>query len=309
MQCHTTSDYEMNAEQQTTVTRKFVSKKGMKVKTAEEEEIVRCPHCKRTEKECEEQATNEKNPITEWMGGWGLSCDDCYYENHPESEEEEEDDDATETDEEEEESEEEEEESEEEEDESEPESEDAECQTDPLPVGVTERRVYDVVDAQVLQCHEDFEERLADMRRQIMEETERMISARMAQLAGGHPTIQKQSKKAEKEAKRQEEIKGYYEVPAGVDELARSRKICADLRKQIEGKTKTNQKLQERIEELEGEDPVRVYAEDVKRLKEINQKLRKRCEAKDRTYQKMKAMIEELGGKAPAKVADSDDEE
>jgi hypothetical protein len=79
-------------------------------------------------------------------------------------------------------------------------SEQSRGQTDPLPVGVTERRVYDVVDDQIHQCHEDFEEKLASMRRQIMEETERMISARMAQLAGGHPAIQKQSKKAEKEA-------------------------------------------------------------------------------------------------------------
>jgi len=272
MQCHTTSDYEMNAEQ-TTMTKKFIPKRpAMKVKNADEEEVKVIPRPPSPAPE------PESDPETE-------------------TESEEEEDDATESV------------VSEQEEESETESEDAECQTDPLPVGVTERRVYDVVDGQILQCHEDFEERLADMRRQIMEETERMISARMAQLAGGHPAIQKQSKKAEKEAKKQEEIRGYYEVPETVGELARSRKICADLRKQIDGKTKTNQKLQERIEELEGEEPVAVYAQEVKRLKEINQKLRKRCEAKDRTYQKMKAMIEELGGKAPAKVADSDDEE
>jgi len=138
------------------------------------------------------------------------------------------------------------------------------------------------------------------MRRQIMEETERMISARMAQLAGGHPAIQKQTKKAEKEAKKQEEIRGYYEVPAGQDEIARLRKINAELRKTSEGQINTNRKLQERIAELEGEDPVAVYAQEIKRIKEVNQLLRKRCEAKDRTYQKMKAMIEALGGKAPA---------
>ena len=46
-----------------------------------------CPHCKRNEKECEEQTEEEKNPITYWCGGWGVSCDDCYYKNHPEEEE------------------------------------------------------------------------------------------------------------------------------------------------------------------------------------------------------------------------------
>lgn len=54
-----------------------------------EDELV-CPHCGRNERECEDQTEEEKNPITEWCG-WGLSCDDCYYKNHPESDEEEED--------------------------------------------------------------------------------------------------------------------------------------------------------------------------------------------------------------------------
>ena len=49
-----------------------------------------CPYCERNEKECEEQTENEKNPITDWCG-WGLSCDDCYYKNQPESDEEDED--------------------------------------------------------------------------------------------------------------------------------------------------------------------------------------------------------------------------
>ena len=53
----------------------------------EEEEI--CPHCKRNEDECEKNAEWEKNPITYWMCGWGLSCDDCYYLNHPEEDEDE----------------------------------------------------------------------------------------------------------------------------------------------------------------------------------------------------------------------------
>jgi hypothetical protein len=53
----------------------------------DEEELV-CPKCGRTEEECERNAESETNPITHWCGGWGLSCDDCYYKNHPESDEE-----------------------------------------------------------------------------------------------------------------------------------------------------------------------------------------------------------------------------
>lgn len=55
----------------------------------DEESKLICKYCKRNEEECEEQTENEKNPITEWRG-WGLSCDDCYYENHPESDSEDE---------------------------------------------------------------------------------------------------------------------------------------------------------------------------------------------------------------------------
>jgi len=53
----------------------------------DEEDAVVCPRCDRTEKECEEQAEDKdnKNPITDWCGEWGLSCDECYYKNHPES--------------------------------------------------------------------------------------------------------------------------------------------------------------------------------------------------------------------------------
>ena len=145
------------------------------------------------------------------------------------------------------------------------------------------------------QIEADFEEKLETMRR----EMEESIAQKLATLAGGHATIQKQSKKAEKEKKKEQEVRGYYEVPAGADEIARLRKINAELRKTSEGQINTNRKLQERIDELEGEDPIRVYAEERDRVKAINQQLRKRCEAKDRTYQKMKAMIELLGGKAP----------
>lgn len=263
----------------------------------EPEVLLVCPHCKRNEKECEEQATNVHNHITDWKPhNWGLSCDDCYYENHPE-----ESDDDGDCSVEEEESSEDEESSEAES--SEAESEDAECQTEPLPVtavGVSERRVYGIVDDQIAQMEETFEEKLANMRRQMMEDMERMLAQKLATLAVAHPAIQKQSKKAEKEAKKEAEIRGYYDVPAGQDEIARLRKINAELRKESEGKTNTNRKLQEKIDNLESEEPVARYVEELKKVREVNQVLRKRCEAKDRTYQKMKAMIEALGGKAPA---------
>jgi hypothetical protein len=50
-------------------------------------ELLVCLYCGRDENECEEQTEEEKNPITNWCGGWGMSCDDCYYEHHPEDEE------------------------------------------------------------------------------------------------------------------------------------------------------------------------------------------------------------------------------
>ena len=262
----------------------------------EPEVLLVCPHCKRNEKECEEQATHVHNHITDWKPhNWGLSCDECYYENHPA----ESDDDGDCSVEEEESSEDESSEAES----SEAESEDAECQTEPLPVtavGVSERRVYGIVDDQIAQMEETFEEKLANMRRQMMEDMERMLAQKLATLAVAHPAIQKQSKKAEKEAKKEAEIRGYYDVPAGQDEIARLRKINAELRKESEGKTNTNRKLQEKIDNLESEEPVARYVEELKKVREVNQVLRKRCEAKDRTYQKMKAMIEALGGKAPA---------
>jgi len=267
----------------------------------EPEVLLVCPHCKRNEKECEEQATHVHNHITDWKPhNWGLSCDECYYENHPaesdddgdcsvEEEESSEDEEASEA------------ESSEDEEASEPESEDAECQTDQgFAFNLTqERRVYGIVDDQIAQMEETFEEKLANMRRQMMEDMERMLAQKLATLAVAHPAIQKQSKKAEKEAKKEAEIRGYYEVPAGQDEIARLRKINAELRKESEGKTNTNRKLQEKIDNLESKDPVARYVDELKKVREVNQVLRKRCEAKDRTYQKMKAMIEALGGKAP----------
>jgi hypothetical protein len=42
-----------------------------------------CPHCNRNEEQCQSNAENVTNPITTWCG-WGLSCDDCYYNAHPE---------------------------------------------------------------------------------------------------------------------------------------------------------------------------------------------------------------------------------
>jgi len=57
---------------------------------SEDEEVV-CPKCGRTAEECEKNTESEKNPITEWCG-WGLSCDDCYYKDHPDEDEDEDDD-------------------------------------------------------------------------------------------------------------------------------------------------------------------------------------------------------------------------
>jgi hypothetical protein len=167
-------------------------------------------------------------------------------------------------------------------------------------VGVSERRVYGIVDDQIAQMEETIEEKLADMRRQMMEETERMLAQKLATLAVAHPTIQKQTKKAEKEKKKEEEVKGFYEVTNWEEEVKRLRGINRELRKTSEGQINTNRKLQEKIAILEGGDPIGVYVEEIKDVRKINQQLRKRCEAKDRTYQKMKAMIEALGGKAPA---------
>jgi hypothetical protein len=51
-----------------------------------------CSYCGRDEEECEKNTESEKNPITYWMGGWGMSCDDCYYLNKAETDEDSEDD-------------------------------------------------------------------------------------------------------------------------------------------------------------------------------------------------------------------------
>jgi len=166
----------------------------------------------------------------------------------------------------------------------------------PLKNPLTEKRVYEIADGVRETLTQEVEEKLAEMRRQMEDE---MTAKFQQMLSTVHPKIEKQSKKAEKALAKEQEVRGYYDVPAGQDEIARLRKINAELRKTSEGQINTNRKLQERIDELEGEDPVRVYAEERDRVKAINQQLRKRCEAKDRTYQKMKAMIELLGGKAP----------
>jgi hypothetical protein len=53
-----------------------------------------CPHCNRTQYQCDKETELEKNPITYWMdGNWGLSCDECWYAAHPESDKSEDDDD------------------------------------------------------------------------------------------------------------------------------------------------------------------------------------------------------------------------
>lgn len=47
-----------------------------------------CPHCNRLQYQCEKQTKLEKNPITYWLdANWGLSCDECWYVAHPESDE------------------------------------------------------------------------------------------------------------------------------------------------------------------------------------------------------------------------------
>lgn len=64
-------------------------------RTQDEAETPVCRYCNRTEKECEEQVKPEDkdngNPVTDWCGGWGVSCDECYYKNHPEIESDDED--------------------------------------------------------------------------------------------------------------------------------------------------------------------------------------------------------------------------
>ena len=154
-----------------------------------------------------------------------------------------------------------------------------------------DEQVAENMESERRQMEELFEEKLADLRR----EMEDNMTAKIAQmLATSHPAVEKQAKKQKKAEGA--EVKGYYDVPAGVDEIARLRKINAELRKESEGKTKTNQKLQEQIANLESEDPIAKYAEEIQRLKELNQDLRKRCVAKDKTNQNLKAEILRLGG-------------
>jgi len=53
----------------------------------EEYEKLTCSYCGRDEDECDKNTDSEKNPITYWMGGWGMSCDDCYYKNNSDTDE------------------------------------------------------------------------------------------------------------------------------------------------------------------------------------------------------------------------------
>lgn len=56
----------------------------------EGEELLVCLYCGRDERECEAKATDEDNgnPITVWKPfNWGMSCDECYYQHHPDPEE------------------------------------------------------------------------------------------------------------------------------------------------------------------------------------------------------------------------------
>jgi hypothetical protein len=53
----------------------------------ENHEKLTCSYCGRDEDECEKNTDSEKNPITQWISGWGMSCDDCYYKNNPDTDE------------------------------------------------------------------------------------------------------------------------------------------------------------------------------------------------------------------------------
>jgi hypothetical protein len=57
----------------------------------EDKEKLICSYCGRDEDECKRNTESEINPITKWMGGWGMSCDDCYYKNNPDTDEDPED--------------------------------------------------------------------------------------------------------------------------------------------------------------------------------------------------------------------------
>lgn len=54
-----------------------------------DEELLVCSYCGKDENECEKNKQGEKNPITDWCGGWGISCDDCYYRWNADTEDEE----------------------------------------------------------------------------------------------------------------------------------------------------------------------------------------------------------------------------
>tara|TARA_R110000868_G_scaffold131790_1_gene342039 strand:+ start:887 stop:1324 length:438 start_codon:yes stop_codon:yes gene_type:complete len=54
-------------------------------------EQLTCDECGRTETECQAQATNVVNPITQWIGYRGVMCDDCYYEKYASDEDDDDD--------------------------------------------------------------------------------------------------------------------------------------------------------------------------------------------------------------------------
>jgi hypothetical protein len=56
-------------------------------------ELLVCSYCGKDENECEKNKQGEKNPITNWCGGWGMSCDDCYYRWNADTEDEEDEED------------------------------------------------------------------------------------------------------------------------------------------------------------------------------------------------------------------------
>ena len=65
-----------------------INDKVICVEEEEDNEKLICSYCGRDEDECEKNTDSEKNPITQWIGGWGMSCDDCYYKNNADTDEE-----------------------------------------------------------------------------------------------------------------------------------------------------------------------------------------------------------------------------
>ena len=66
---------------------KIINDKVICTEEEEAKEKLICSYCGQDADECEKNTESEKNPITKWMGGWGMSCDDCYYKNNADTDE------------------------------------------------------------------------------------------------------------------------------------------------------------------------------------------------------------------------------